>query len=184
MRYLPVLLVALLTGCAAPVFQVPLGSPQVDFRTTDRIITVKDGRLDKQIYMTGISFGSASHIYLLTAEPALEAALDAHVRDALREGTSLRAYRKLDLTIDELDIKNKVGFAKADQLSCRMESILSLHPTAGSERVLRVKSFSQNNENMSPLVVTSAKIILDQCLREHAADIARTIAATPDVARP
>lgn len=166
MRIIFAALVAIsLSGCAARVFNVPLNLPDSTKGKTN--VVVKDGRLDKQIYMTGISFGSASHTYLLTTEPPMEVVLQRYVSDVLSKSAQRTQFTKIEMTIEELDLKNKIGFAKADELYCRIESTVLLYSDTAKPLELRVKTFTKNEENMSPMVVTSAKLILDQCLQQH-----------------
>jgi len=124
-----------------------------------------DGRLDKQIYMTGISFNSASHIYLLAAEPSLEVALEHHIYSALAKTNNTPRFTKAKVTIEDLDLKNKVGFAKQDELYCEITSRLVTIDDAGRPGDRTVKTFAKNDKNMSPMVATSAKVILDQCVK-------------------
>lgn len=162
------LLTISLSGCAARVFNVPLNLPDSTKDKTN--VAVKDGRLDKQIYMTGIDFASASHIYLLTTEPPMEVALERYISNALVEKAQPTQFTKVELTVEELDLRNKVGFAKTDELYCMIESTIVLHNDIPKPLELRVKTFTKNEKNMSPMVATSAKVILDQCLQRHALD--------------
>ena len=162
------LMISFVAGCAAPVFNVPLDTPGVGAQSG---VTVKDGRMDKRVYMTGISWGSASNIYLLTPEPALEVALERHISS----GWTKTSVPKAEVIIEELDLKNLVGFAKADELSCRIESSLSLFDAEQKHHHRRIRTFTKNNQNMSPLVVTAAKTVLSQCLRQHAMDLVGSI---------
>jgi hypothetical protein len=168
MRVIFAALVAIsLFGCAARVFNVPLNLP--DSTKNKNNVVVKDGRLDKQIYMTVISLG-ASHIYLLTTDPPMEVALEYYIYNALSKSVQRTQFTKIEMTVEEFDLKNKVGFAKADELYCRIESTVMLYSDNAKPLELRVKTFTKNEENMSPMVATAAKVILDQCLQRHSLD--------------
>lgn len=167
------LLVISLSGCAAQVFQVPLSLP--DTGKVKFNLKVGDERLDRQIYMTGISFGSASHIYLLTAEPPIEVALERYIHNATSKVMHQLSFTKAEVAIEELDLKNKVGFAKADELYCKIESKVVIYSETAKPLERRVKTFTKNEKNMSPMIVTSAKTILDECLQQHAVDVADSI---------
>lgn len=159
-----------LCGCAARVFDVRLEPPEAIASTTQ--VSVQDGRLDPQIYMTGISMGSASSIYLLAPEPPLNVTLQKFIQANLPNAAKAQP---VTVRIERLDIKNKVGFAKADELYCELESTVLRQ---GSDQHALVRTFSKNLENMSPLVTTSARVILQQCLEQHAQEIAQQLSAT------
>lgn len=170
MRILNIALLAcLLPSCAAPVFKVPLTLPEG--RKVNTNLVVKDARLDKTIYMTGISAGSESHIYLLTSEPAIETALEQHLSVDIDKEDARRNTPKIDITIDDLDLKDKVGFGKADELYCKIESTVMIFKDTAKPIEVKVKTFTKNVENMSSFIDTSARVILDQCLQKHALDI-------------
>lgn len=116
-----------LCGCAARVFEVRLAPPEVVAPVAD--VAVQDARLDPQIYMTGISMGSTSNIYLLSPKPPLHFMLQSFIQAKLQHASDSRAMM---VRIERLDLKNKVGFAKADELYCEIES--SVH-SKGSIRV-------------------------------------------------
>jgi len=78
---------------------------------------------------------------------------------------------KIEVTIERLELKNKVGFGKADELYCELESSLRVFANSSSTADSRVRTFSKNIENMSPLVGTSARVILMQCLQQHASEV-------------
>jgi hypothetical protein len=170
---LAILAVAVLSGCAARVFRVPLSVPDATEVTSS--LLVLDGRMDEQIYMTGISFNSASHIYLLEAEPPLEVALRSYIYDAQSKMRHRPSVKKAEVTVEELDLKNKVGFAKADELYCKIESKVVTFSETKKYLQRRVKTFSRNDKNISPMVQTSAKVILEQCLEQHAAEVAESM---------
>jgi len=113
MKIIVLLFLIVLSGCSAPVFKVELVENEVI--DSYKGITVRDGRLDQQVYMNGISYDSASHVYLLETNPPIEEVVKRVVRIQLGKAN---AYSSLvtEITIEELDLKNKVGFAKADEL--------------------------------------------------------------------
>ena len=171
MKTLALLLSIFLSGCAAPVIKVNLAYNEAAGSYSS--VIVRDGRLDKQIYMNGISFGSASHIYLLEANPPIEEVVQRIVCDHLQKAKiSLPEVR---ITIEELELKNKVGFMKADELYCKIESKIRIVKKPDKFLTQTVKTFSYNDKNMSPLVKTSAKVILDQCLHQHGVDLANKL---------
>lgn len=141
-------------------------------------LLVRDGRLDKQLYMTAISFSSTSHMYLLRAEPPIEDALERHIHTAISKVTPALTLEKAEVTIEAVDLKNRVGFAKADELYCTIESRVVVTDDAAKPIERTVKTFSKNGENMSPLVTTAAKVILDQCLYQHAVELVASIAVS------
>src|ERR1700674_68390 len=74
-----VLFVMCVSGCAAPVITVRLSPP--DIQKSQFNVVVRDARLDQQVYMTGISFGSASNIYMLAPEPPVDGALRRFIEE-------------------------------------------------------------------------------------------------------
>jgi hypothetical protein len=162
----------ILSGCAARVFTVSLTPPAVPSPDTLGKLVVVDARPDSQIYMTGISFDSSAHLYLLVSEPPLNVALQNFIEARASMRKPNLPFHSLEVSIERLDIKNKVGLAKADDLLCEIESRIS--GLNGTESFTdTVRTFSRNTENMSPLVTTSARVILQQCLDQHAEDILR-----------
>jgi hypothetical protein len=160
------LIVLFFSGCAARVFAVRLTSPKTVGTTSG--VMVRDGRLDQQIYVTGISMGSKANIYLLAPEPPIEVALRQFISNKL----SMTAEFPMTIIIERLDLKNRVGFAKADELYCELESRIAV---ANSSNNSVVRTFSKNTENMSPRVAASARVILQQCLEQHATEIVRQL---------
>jgi hypothetical protein len=161
------LLCCSIAGCAVRTHEirvVPDAAPSI---TTIRVV---DGRADKQLYMNAIAFGGQSSIYPLVPVPAIEHALHAFIGSA----ASVLGVRSFNaepvITIEDIDIKNRVGFATTDDLSCRIESTVRIGAgSAANDR--RVRSVTRNQSNMSPLVQTSAEVITRQCLAQHASDI-------------
>ena len=160
---------ALLSGCAVRVFEVTLSVPPAANAAT--AVSVRDGRVDPQVYVTAISI-SGTNVHLLAANPPLSVALERHLGSAV-ESTFAQVLSKsnFEVSIEELELRNRVGFGKADHLTCRIESNLAV-PGSGLRDLRRVKTLAMNDQNMSPLIAISAKVILDQCLREHAKDLA------------
>jgi hypothetical protein len=162
-----------LCGCAARVFEVRLAPPEVVAPVAD--VTVQDARLDPQIYMTGISMGSTSSVYLLAPDPSLDFMLQSLIQAKL---PNFPGGLAVTVRIERLDLKNKVGFAKADELYCEIESSVVRE---GTDSRALVRTFSKNVENMSPRVATSARVILQQCVEQHAQEIAQQLTgATTD----
>lgn len=159
----------LLFGCAARVVTVQLNAPNLIHK--ESTVQVKDERLDKQIYMTGISIGAESHIYMLNAEPPLDISLERYIYSIMSNKIPLTAFSKAEVTIDEIDLKNKVGFGKANELLCKMESTLVVYDKSAKSFEFKIKTFVKNDKDMSVLITSSAKEILEPCLQKHASDI-------------
>lgn len=147
-----------LTGCAARVFPVPLSIPSGMPQKVR--VTVVDDRLDKQLLITAVSWDSTVAVYLLEAEPSLQEALQRVIAQTLA-GSSAESSA-LAVSLEELDLRSRVGFARSDHVTCRIVSKVS-----SAKGIFPVKTLSTNTTNMSPFVYDAAKAGLDQCLREH-----------------
>ena len=163
-----VVLILLISGCAAGVHQVVLDTAMPGKKNIN--IMVVDGRLDKRLYMNAITLTSASHIYTLSVNPTIEVVLK-HTMEANEDILDKSDFIKAEVIIEEIDIKNKVGFAKADELYCKIESKLKVTKADGQISEYTVKTFSVNKENRSPFITTAAKVILDQCMQQHGTDL-------------
>ena len=164
------LLIIGFNGCTAKVFDVNL---KYKASTTNNKIIVKDGRLDKQIYMTSISWSTSTNTYFLKANPNIEEVIKNTVSINLNHKEKLPQIK--EIIIEELDLKNKVGFGQEDELYCKIESKIIFLTKAEKELSYIVKTFSINKKNMSPFVYTSAKVILDQCLYQHSIELVNKI---------
>ena len=156
----------LLVGCAAPVYNVDLETADNGARFKN--VRVHDKRLDEKVYMTGLSI-AGTHIYMFEVNPPLKTTLEGLVNSEL---VSTRLNAEFDINIHELDIKNQVGFATADKLSCVFESSVTMGESTES---MTVRTITRNNEFRSSLLSTVGKLIIDQCLKEHAQDLAKFI---------
>jgi hypothetical protein len=132
---------------------------------------VVDARVDKQTYMTAITYASEVHMYPLQTEPAIEVALDSQIKRAL-EGSQV--LKSVEVKLEELDFKNKVGFGIPDDQQCKIESKLTTL-TGDKEVVRQVKTLARDNTHMGSRVVSMAKVMLDVCLSQHAREIAQVI---------
>lgn len=159
-----------LSGCTARIFDIHL---KYETTETNNKIIVKDQRLDKQIYMTGIGWDTSSNIYFLKANPSIDEVIRNIVSDNLNN--KIRLLESIEINIEELDLKNKVGFGQADELFCKIESTIKLSTELEKKSTYTVKTFSVNKTNMSPFINTSAKVILDQCLYQHSIDLVNKI---------
>lgn len=125
--------------------------------------------------MTSIGIGATPVIvYLLAPAPKLEVALRQYIQNRLSP------FRPLSVSIVRIDLKNRVGFGKADELTCELESSVT---TPDSPDPTTVKTFSVNKKNMSPFASTAAKVNLQQCLDQHAVEIAGRFATQNSAAR-
>lgn len=155
-----------LSGCATRVFPIQLVVPKGG--NTAIGVTVKDERLDPQTYITGISIGSQKYIYLLAPNPSLDVTLSRLIESKLKSAANNPLNHEIEVSIKRLELTNNVGFARADELYCEIESEID---KAGDTDATHVRTHSKNTENMSPFITTSAKLILQQCLEQHASDI-------------
>ena len=170
-KILYVVLMLLIVGCAAREHSVMLDTPNP---VKDSNIVVVDGRLDKNLYMTGISYTNQSHIYILSPNPPIEVALKQAIQ-ANEKLLNKSGFIKAEVNIEGIDIKDKVGFAKADELYCTIVSKLKVTKANGQIKEYTVKTFSVNKENMSARVGPTGKLILDQSLQEHGSDLIKKL---------
>lgn len=152
-----------LSGCAARVFPVALNTPPPI--QTKAAVTVVDARLDKQLSITAIGWDSSVGVFFLAPAPPLDDVLTRRVTEALRGKINALSQGPVTLTLEDLELRNRVGFAKVDHITCRLVSNLSV----GGKSV-RVQTLSTNTSNMSPYMPQAAKVVLDQCLEEHAGE--------------
>ena len=170
---LPLLLALSTSGCAVTSTEVNVALARVGTRSA---IRVEDVRLNKQLYMSAIALGGQASTYPLTPSPPLDIAL----MERLAAGQSLKTSDVgTSVAIQSIDLKNRVGFGTADDLTCAIES--SVTRKAGArEAGLRVRSFSRSQTNMSPFIRTAAEVILRQCLEQHAKDILQFVVVSGD----
>jgi hypothetical protein len=58
-----------------------------------------------------------------------------------------------------------------ESVSCKIESSLTLIDKNKVSINKSVKTFTKNEENLSPIVTSAAVIITDQCINKHSEDI-------------
>jgi hypothetical protein len=162
------LLIFALTGCAPRISTIHLDAPNI---LNKQNLSVKDGRLDTQIYMVGISIGAQTHTYILNAEPSVDISLNNYLSADLANKTKLYKYSRAEVLIEEIDLKNKVGFGKPNELLCKIESTLSIYNDTNKPVTLKVKTLYKDIEDMSVLIETMGKKTLDPCLQKHAQEI-------------
>jgi len=156
-------------SCSARVVNVRLAPPQIAL--TDEVL-VRDRRADPQVYMTAIGIGSTPVlIHLLAPNPPLEISLRRFIQSRTPR------FAAMLVSIERLDLKNRVGFAKADELSCELESSVT---TPSRPDGILVRTFSKNGLNMSPLVSTAARVILQQCLEQHAKEVVERLSVSEE----
>jgi hypothetical protein len=156
-----------MSGCAPRVLTLDL--QPVFLGNVQGPVGVFDARPDPLIYMTSISIGSATNTYILQPDPTVDTVLAASLNTVLADSLGADS---LSVRIERLDLRNVVGFAKADQLTCTIESVVA-GGSPGNERMIR--TVSRNDENMSPLVTTAGALILQQCLTQHSREIALSV---------
>ena len=140
------------------------------------LVRVVDGRPDKQLYMNSITFTGQTYLYPLAPDPPLAEALRGFIQLAARSHGFSRSNGDPLITVEAIDIKNRVGFALPDDMSCQMESTLRIGVAAqGTEH--RVRSFARSQQNLSALVQTSAEVIVKECLAQHANEVLNVLAA-------
>ena len=119
MKKIVILASLIMSGCAATHSEIELDYPvQV---AQERYISVKDGRLDKQVYMNAITHYSTAHTYLLEPSPTIDKVIQSKLNHYFSHN---KISKPVEITVDELDVKNIVGFAKADKLTCRIKSTI------------------------------------------------------------
>lgn len=164
-------LVSLLSGCAVSSFKVNLNKDHVGVTEFSKKVVVKDGRMDNQLYMTGISFGGQVNMYPLTPDPTLSWVLQKNISDQLFKKENLFFRHVIEVVIEEVDIKNKVGFGVADELSCKIVSKVRIQDEKSLGSPRSVQTFTKSSDNMSPFVSTAAESIIRKCLDQHALEI-------------
>ena len=166
MRILPlVLATALLGGCTAPIYKISLTPNPVAANT--RSVSVVDDRLDELVYITGLSI-VGTDVYSYEVEPKLAEALRGAISLALGD---LTPTREVTVTITDLEILERVGFLKEHEVSSIMESRVQV----GSSPATEIRSRGLEMEETSDYIRKSGQLIIDQCVAEHARDIARYI---------
>lgn len=158
----------LATGCAHRVFKVDLAEPMLSDTKTE--LTVVDERADKQLKMFGISNANRVSGYLFNPVPEEIKVIQSHLSQILQNAPQVSKVR---VSLTELELVNKVGFATNDELYCAIESKVSVFGKLSKEKIVRTNS--KNVSNLSPFVYVAAKVILDQCLREHSQMIAAAV---------
>ncbi len=159
-RNLLVAAVALpLCACAASPYKVHVDLPANNAASS---VSVKDGRLDKTIYMTAISspltWGGGTHTYLIVLEPSLESTLTSLVGS--------RTNKTAMVAVERLELRTLVGFAKPHELSCEIESNVN-----GG----RVRTGAHLTTDESNQVPEWGRMILDNCLTRHADEISSSL---------
>lgn len=164
------LCVAVLAGCAsAGFFTVKLRPPAGTVSPWAEDVRFVDARADKQTRMTMESFEGPPMVSLTLVPP-----LDEVLRWRLAEQVTAR-IPPATVSLELLQLHNRVGYGKADAVTCRIVSRIKLE----GEPELVVQTDSAHRENLSPLVSTAAQKALDQCLSDHAAQIVPMLTKAP-----
>lgn len=155
---LPIFISCTLLGCTAQTYRVTLNPPtQV---TMEPI--VKDDRLNKDIFITTTTAFNSTHIYHFDVAPSIEDSLSRYIKTNTQENVQVKLQR--------LDLRSKIGFGVPNQSTCETESLIEVN---NSKRI--VKSFAENKGDMSSRVQSIGKAILDQCFDQHGRDIAKNV---------
>ncbi len=163
------LTILFLFGCAPHAITVSLNVPNI--QESQVSVAVKNAQLDQQIYLTEFGFTGTSYIRMLSLEPPMEIALSQFIKERLTAYGLQERFSNIEVTVKRLEIKNKVGTAKNDELLCELESSLNVLPDLNNTDDTSVRTFSKNMDNTSPFIATAAKVILMQCLQQHASEI-------------
>jgi len=148
-------LAAILAGCAAATIKVDLNVPAQ--AAASDALTVVDERLDPLVRIQGQTFTGAAQVYVIDPQPPIAQAL---ARELGADGRALRG----SIAVQRLEVVSKVGFGKADDSTCQIESTF---------QGKTVRTLARDNTNMTSSVQALARAILDTCLRRHAADLAQ-----------
>lgn len=155
-----------LVGCASPGYNIKIETASNNAEFIN--VTVHDKRLDEKVYMTESGVNSA-HTYMFEVDPPLKTALEGLVKSEI---SNVHFNTDVDINIQILEIKRHVYFARPDELLCVIESGVAVGKNAES---IPVKTTTINNENGSTSPTIFGKLIIDQCLVEHARDLVKFI---------
>ncbi|MEN6623693.1 MAG: hypothetical protein ABFD50_19365 [Smithella sp.] len=142
----------LLAGCAVQSDNIRLDTTP---STSNVLVTVVDTGSETE--MTFIPITGEISVFEVTPSPA--------IATVLKELLS-SSKKKIDVNITETKFKAKVGFMANDILSCQIKSNVTFGATSTD-----ITTKSIYSKSMSVLRTTMEKIIVDQCLRDHAVDI-------------
>lgn len=158
-----VVVLAAMVGCATPGMVVVKLTPPGAVAGS-AAVAVNDEREHKQLAMQTRSYDASNSTFLLATVPTIDEVVRQHLQGAING----RTVGPVTVALQSLDLVNQVGFAKADAITCSITSRVG-------QRVVRTDSV--NRDNMSPFIATAAQRSLDQCLAEHATQIAATVLA-------
>lgn len=161
------LLLPIIVGCSTPSFKVDLHTPSHTAGISN--ITVQDARLDKTLSMAVIEPGGVN-LPTLLPDPALHLALEKYIAQAWVGGP---VSQTVTVALQEIDLKNRVGFLKNDDQTCRIESQVVVTDQTNPRPI---RTFVRNSDNASPMVYNAARIILQACLQQHANEIVSSLA--------
>jgi hypothetical protein len=159
---------SLLSGCVTRPFKVDLRLP--DSVPQNSAVKVVDNRGDNTVYMTAITVGGTSSIGIFEPEPPIETVLAQYI---INTDKGVLVGKKVNIAIENLDLKNRVGFGTNDDQTCKIESRIE---TNSQPITQAVRTFVRNTENRSSFIYNAAKVILHDCLKTHALDIGRILA--------
>ena len=169
--FLLIFLVIVSYGCSEITFNRPinLSSPPV---TNQKInIKVNDLRDEKSLPMSAVGLAGAVQLWTFLPTPSLEESLERAVKNLVINNKIINNFTSLQIDINNIEIKNSVGFGRTDKLSCKIESSLTLIDKNKVSINKSVKTFTKNEENLSPFVTSAAVKITDQCIDKHSEDI-------------
>jgi len=146
--------------------ETPRGKPDLE---------VKDGRIDPQTRLADIDATAPSDAYPLNPEPAIEIALERAVYANLPPVNVPLPFSKVDVKIQELRLERHSGFARADDLTCAIESTVVLRRGSAKSPMKRVRTEARNRTNSSPRAAVAGKVILQQCLTQHAIELIQSV---------
>ncbi|MGC3981531.1 MAG: hypothetical protein QM808_09745 [Steroidobacteraceae bacterium] len=149
-----------LAGCTAQTYRVDLSPPS---RTATNLV-VKDERLSKDIFITTTTALNSTYVYYFSLTPSMEESLSRYIQS--------RTQESIQVSIQRLELRSKIGFGVPNQSTCEIESIFKINNNERS-----VRTFAENKDDMSSRVQSVGKAILNPCLSQHGRDIASKIEA-------
>ncbi|HYB98963.1 MAG TPA: hypothetical protein VEC57_07465 [Candidatus Limnocylindrales bacterium] len=174
--FVPVLLVAALAGCAGSKSTASL--VRLDAKETPRgkpDIEVKDGRVDPQTRLADIDATAPSDAYPLHVEPPVPVALERLIYANLPPINVPLPFTKVDVKIQDIILVRETGFARSDDLTCTIESTVVLRRGHAKSPMKRVTTEARNRTNTSPRISVAGKVILQQCLSQHAIELIQSV---------
>ena len=146
--FLSVFLVIISYGCSEITFNRPINLSSAPVIEEKINIKVNDLRDEKSLPMSAVGMAGAVQLWTFLPTPSVEESLERAVKNLAIKKKPIVNFSSVQIDINNIEIKNSVGFGKTDKLSCKFESSLTIIDKNKVSINKSIKSYTKNEEKI------------------------------------